>query len=104
MNERIKELCQTITQEKEIMETADKQIQKQVFQRVREKDRLQRQEEYEKKLKEAVEELTRLIVSREWTESKEKVEAIIDSVEDVAFMEGYIYAIAVLEEGLVNME
>ena len=41
---------------------------------------------------------------KEWTEVREMVEKNLDTVQNMAFMEGYKYAIAVLEEGIVHMK
>ncbi len=69
-----------------------------------EKEKAFRQEGYEEKVKEALEELSRLTGSKEWTEVREMVEKNLDTVQNMAFMEGYKYAIAVLEEGIVHMK
>lgn len=69
--------------------------------KLREKEKWQ--DEYEKKVENAVEELFSVATDRGKTQIKEKVEGIVNEVENIAFMNGYKYAIAVLEEGLMNM-
>lgn len=59
---------------------------------------------YEAKIQEAIEKLSGLIEHKEWIEIKETVETIMETVQNMAFMEGYMYAIAVLQEGLVNIK
>lgn len=64
----------------------------------------QRQEEYEEKLLQETEELHRLAVEMRQMEMGKKIEELIDKVQNMAFMEGYRYAIAILEESMVHME
>lgn len=64
----------------------------------------QRQEEYENMLEKAVEELAGFATDTQSAQIREKVKEIMDSAQNAAFMEGYIYAIAVLEETLGNMK
>lgn len=64
----------------------------------------QRQEEYEKELENVVEELSGLVPDTESAQIRVRVKEIMDTVQDMAFMEGYIYAIKVLEETLGSMK
>ena len=64
----------------------------------------QRQEEYEEQLLQETEELHRLAVEMRQMEMGQKIEELIDKVQNMAFMEGYRYAIAILEESMVHME
>ena len=48
-------------------------------------------------------EISQLVLGERWKEIEERVENIMDMVQKMAFTEGYIYAIATLEEGLTNM-
>lgn len=63
-----------------------------------------KQDEYEKKIQEAVQKISRLAESGQSEQIEDKVEGILDKVQNLAFVDGYKYAIAVLEEGLMNME
>ncbi|MCI9083403.1 MAG: hypothetical protein HFI70_14200 [Lachnospiraceae bacterium] len=102
MNEKAAEFCQTMILENK--EDAGRNIREEVFRQIREREKTQRQDEYEDKVKETVKELSRLITLKEWTEAQGTVEKILEPIQNMAFMEGYMYAIAVLEEGLVNMK
>lgn len=64
----------------------------------------QRQEEYEKELENAVEELSKLVSDMKSAQIRVRVKEIMDTVQDKAFMEGYIYAITILEETLGSMK
>lgn len=63
-----------------------------------------RQSEYEEGMQNAIEQLTKLVAGEEWEEIQGRVEEIVESVQNMAFMEGYLYAISILEEGIVNIE
>ena len=67
-------------------------------------ERGRRQSEYEEGMQNAIEQLTKLVAGDEWEEIQGRVEAIVESVQNMAFMEGYLYAISILEEGIVNWE
>ncbi|MEY8391862.1 hypothetical protein AALA98_10890 [Lachnospiraceae bacterium 45-W7] len=97
MNVTEREFNQKVVWETENKMEAERSLQK-------EKEKTARQEEYEEKIKEALEELSRLTMCKEWTEAREKVEENLNAVQNMAFMEGYLYAIAVLEESLVHMK
>lgn len=64
----------------------------------------QRQEEYEKELENAVEELSKLVPDMKSAQIRVRVKEIMDTVQDMAFMEGYIYAITILEETFGSMK
>lgn len=81
MGEKGKEPCKALAQEKE-----------------------HRNEAYENKVQEAVQELSRLAANGRSGKLEEQVEGILDKVQNLAFMDGYHYALAVLEEGLMNMK
>lgn len=81
MNENVKKSCRALVQKKE-----------------------QSWEEYEKEMQNAVQSISQLAAGRQWKQIEGKVEEILDKVQNIAFMDGYQYAIAVLEEGLLNMK
>ncbi len=62
------------------------------------------QDDYEKKIQEAVQKVSRLAEHGQSGQIEDEVEEILDKVQILAFMDGYQYAIAVLEEGLMNMK
>lgn len=64
----------------------------------------QRQEQYGKEQMKAVEELDRLAAEMGSPQINEKVKEIMDNAQNAAFMEGYTYAIAVLEQTLGSMK
>lgn len=64
----------------------------------------QSQDEYEKKIEEAVQRVSRLAEHGQSGQIEDEVEAILDKVQNLAFMDGYQYAMAVLKEGLINMK
>lgn len=64
----------------------------------------QSQDDYEKKIQEAVQKVSRLAEHGQSGQIEDEVEEILDKVQILAFMDGYQYAIAVLEEGLMNMK
>lgn len=63
-----------------------------------------RRDEYEKEIQKAVQNITRLAAGGQREKADGKVEEILDRVQNLAFMDGYQYAISVLEEGLMNMK
>ena len=79
---------------------------------LKELEKEQRQEEYEKQVVQGIEKLLGFTVEAEHHHRseaeqeamKQKIETFIDRLQNMAFMEGYRYAIAVLEESLVHME
>lgn len=71
---------------------------------LKELEKEQRQEEYEKQVVQGIEKLLGFTVEAEQEAMKQKIETFIDRLQNMAFMEGYRYAIAVLEESLVHME
>ena len=74
-----------------------------ILEQLKEEEKEQRQEKYEEKLEDAVKEVSQLVLGERWKEIEERVENIMDMVQKMAFTEGYIYAIATLEEGLAHM-
>lgn len=64
----------------------------------------QREDEYEREMQKAVQKVSRLAANGQSGQIEEEVEGILDKVQNLAFMDGYQYAIAVLEEGLMNMK
>lgn len=64
----------------------------------------QREDEYEREMQKAVQKVSRLAANGQSGQVEEEVEGILDKVQNLAFMDGYQYAIAVLEEGLMNMK
>ena len=64
----------------------------------------QREDEYEREMQKAVQKVSRLAANGQSGQIEEEVEGIVDKVQNLAFMDGYQYAIAVLEEGLMNMK
>ena len=74
-----------------------------MLEQLKEEEREQRHEVYEEKLEDAVKEISQLVLGERWKEIEERVENIMDMVQKMAFTEGYIYAIATLEEGFTNM-
>lgn len=77
-------------------------IRTELLEQLKEEEKIQRQEEYEQCVAHAVNEMSRLAAGKEWAAERDKVEKIMDTVQNMAFMEGYHYAIAVLEEGLIK--
>lgn len=67
-------------------------------------ERGRRQGEYEERMQNSIEQLTKLVSGEEWEEIQGRVEEIVESVQNMAFMEGYLYAISILEEGIVNIK
>ena len=55
-------------------------------------------------MQKAVQKVSRLAANGQSGQIEEEVEGILDKVQNLAFMDGYQYAIAVLEEGLMNMK
>lgn len=74
-----------------------------ILEQLKEEEKEQRQEEYEEKLEDAVKEISQLVLGERWKEIEGRVEDIMNMVQRMAFTEGYIYAIATLEEGLGHM-
>lgn len=64
----------------------------------------QRQEQYGKEQMKAMEELNGLVAEMGSPQVNEKVKDIMDNAQNTAFMEGYTYAITVLEQMLGSMK
>lgn len=104
MDKRTGVMYRTVIQKKRDGDIAERNLREEIFRQMKEEEKEQRQDRYEKELEEAAEELSHLTGSKEWMQVRERAEKIVDRVENIAFMEGYRYAIAVLEETLGNME
>ena len=90
-------MYETIIQKKEAEEI---DMREKILEQLREEEKERRQEEYEEKLEGVMRDIYQLVSGKE---IEGKVEEIMDLVQKMAFTEGYIYAIATLEEGLANM-
>lgn len=64
----------------------------------------QSEDEYEREMQKAVQKVSRLAASGQSGQIEKEVEGILDKVQNLAFMDGYQYAITVLAEGLRNMK
>lgn len=94
-------ICQELAQKKESINK--KELEKALC-ALKELEKEQRQEEYEKQVVQGIEKLLGFIAKPEQEAMKQKIETLIDRLHNIAFMEGYRYAIAILEEGLGHME
>ncbi len=70
---------------------------------LKELEKQQRQEEYEVQITKMAEELLSFTARQGKKEIRERTERILDKVQSMAFMEGYQYAVAILEESMVGM-
>jgi beta-phosphoglucomutase-like phosphatase (HAD superfamily) len=95
MDERIREVCREIAQGKGKI---DRQEIEEVLQLLKEAKNEQRQKEYEKQEEKAIAELIGL--ASESGTIREKVEKIVEQMQNIGYMEGYLYAIRMLEESV----
>lgn len=79
-----------------------KELRTELLEQLKEEEKVQRQEEYEQRLAQAVNEVSMLAAGKGGAAVCEQVEKIMDSVQNMSFQEGYHYAIAVLEECLIK--
>lgn len=61
-----------------------------------------RQWEYEAYLELELKQMLHFVPEREWEEVEKKMEGIMEKVQDMAFMEGYRYAVAILNESMAD--
>lgn len=104
MDERSKELYQTTIQRKKSRGRFSRSFGEEALVQLKEDERERRQDKYEEGKRDAVEEILWLAANGQQAEFQERAEKIVDEVERMAYMEGYIYAIAVLEETLGHMK
>ena len=88
--------------ETEMGKNTRKGLRTELLEQLKEEEKAQRQEEYEQRLAQAVDEVSRLAAGEIGAAGREQVEKILDSIQNIAFQEGYHYAIAVLEECLIK--
>ncbi len=97
MDDTIRKICREIADgtgeigRKEIMEA---------LKMFKQKEREQRQEEYEGQLNYETEALLMLKMEQNRAKMKEDVENILDKIQRMAFMDGFRYAIRMLEESI----
>lgn len=88
--------------ETEVGGSGRKELRTELLEQLKEEEKVQRQEEYEQRLAQAVDEVSALVAEKGTPAVHEQVEKILDSVQNMAFQEGYHYAIAVLEDCLIK--
>lgn len=88
--------------EREMGRDGRKELRTELLEQLKEEEKVQRQEEYEQRIAQAVNEVFRIAAGKGAPAVHEQVEKILDSVQNMAFQEGYHYAIAVLEECLIK--
>ncbi len=88
--------------EREMGRDGRKELRTELLEQLKEEEKVQRQEEYEQRLAQAVDEVSALVAEKGTPAVHEQVEKILDSVQNMAFQEGYHYAIAVLEDCLIK--
>lgn len=70
----------------------------------KQKEREQRQEEYEEQLNYETEALLTLRMEQNQEKVKENVENILEKLQNMAFLDGFRYAISILEESVIQKE
>ena len=61
-----------------------------------------KQEEYEVWIGQAIEELVGFMEMEKWGELEKKLDEVLDKIQNMAFMEGYLYAITMLQDGIIS--
>lgn len=101
MDDTIRKICREIADgtgeisRKEIMEA---------LKMFKQKEREQRQEEYEEQLNYETEALLTLRMEQNQAKVKENVENILEKLQNMAFLDGFRYAISILEESVIQKE
>ncbi len=101
MDDTIRKICREIADgtgeisRKEIMEA---------LKMFKQKEREQRQEEYEEQLNYETEALLTLRMEQNQEKVKENVENILEKLQNMAFLDGFRYAISILEESVIQKE
>lgn len=101
MDDTIRKICRQIADgtgeisRKEIMEA---------LKMFKQKEREQRQEEYEEQLNYETAVLLTLRMEQNQEKVKENVENILEKLQNMAFLDGFRYAINILEESVIQKE
>ncbi len=101
MDDTIRKICREIADgtgeisRKEIMEA---------LKMFKQKEREQRQEEYEEQLNYETAVLLTLRMEQNQAKVKENVENILEKLQNMAFLDGFRYAISILEESVIQKE
>lgn len=101
MDDTIRKICREIADgtgeisRKEIMEA---------LKMFKQKEREQRQEEYEEQLNYETAVLLTLRMEQNQAKVKENVENILEKLQNMAFLDGFRYAINILEESVIQKE
>lgn len=101
MNETVKQICREIAQG----DISPRKLEKAVY-ILKELKKQQCQEAYEAQIAKLEEELLGFIAGyrQAQMETRERTEKILDKIQNMAFMEGYQYAVAILEESLAGLK
>lgn len=98
MEERIRQICWETAQRKGSIGSGEL---KKVLLLLKEGEKEKRQKEYDKQEEKIRKELLELMAEGEEIKGKiEKIEEILNQMEKIGFEEGYLYAIAILEESV----
>ena len=101
MDDAIRKICREIADgtgeisRKEIMEA---------LKMIKQKEREQRQEEYEQQLNYETAVLLTLRMEQNQEKVKENVENILEKLQNMAFLDGFRYAINILEESVIQKD
>ena len=101
MDDTLRKICRQIADgtgeisRKEIMEA---------LKMFKQKEREQRQEEYEEQLNYETAVLLTLRMEQNQEKVKENVENILEKLQNMAFLDGFRYAINILEESVIQKE
>lgn len=101
MDDAIRKICREIADgtgeisRKEIMEA---------LKMIKQKEREQRQEEYEEQLNYETAVLLTLRMEQNQEKVKENVENILEKLQNMAFLDGFRYAINILEESVIQKD
>ena len=101
MDDNLREIC------REIADSTGEISRKEVataLEMFKQKEREQRQEEYEERLNYETAVLLSLKMEQNQVKMKENVEDILEKLQNMAFMDGFRSAISVLEESMLHKE
>lgn len=101
MDDNLREICREIANGTEEISRKEVATALEMF---KQKEREQRQEEYEEQLNYETAVLLTLKMEQNHVKIKENVENILEKLQNMAFMDGFRYAIRMLEESIVHKD
>lgn len=101
MDDALRKICQKIADG--TGEVSRKEVST-ALELLKQKEREQRQEDYEEQLNYETAVLLTLSMEQNQVKMKEKVENILEKLQNMAFMDGFRYAIGILENSIIHKD